>query len=179
MRKRARDLASPLSFPVIANVGTPYYYARRYDEAIEYCQKALELSPRFPRCHLWIGQAYVQMGKHEAAIAEIKQAIELHEDSINPFGVLGYAYAVAGRRAEARKVIAELEELSKRKYVSPYFIAVIYTGLGERDQAFLWLEKAYQERHPYMTLIGVEPAFDPLRSDPRFGGLLRRVGLPS
>ena len=86
---------------------------------------------------------------------------------------------MAGRRAEARKVIDELEQLSKRKYVSPYFIAVIYSGLGERDQTFAWLEKAYQERHPYMTLIGVEPVFDPVRSDPRFADLVRRVGLPS
>ena len=178
-RIEARDLAPPLSFPVIANVFTPYYYARRYDEAIKQCERALELNPRFPRCHLWIGQAYVQMGKHEAAIAELKQAITLHGDSANPLAALGHAYAVAGKRAEARKVIDELQELSKRKYVSPYFIAVIYTGLGQRDQAFTWLEKAYEERHPYMTLIGVEPLLDPLRSDPRFLNLVRRVGLPS
>jgi tetratricopeptide (TPR) repeat protein len=164
---------------VIANDFTPYYYARRYDEAIKYCQRALELNPRYPRCHLWIGQAYVQMGKHEAAIAEIKQAVTLTEGNSNPTAALGHAYAVAGKRAEARKVIVELEQLSKRKYVSPYFIAVIYTGLGERDQAFTWLEKAYQERHQYMTLIGVEPLFDPLRSDPRFAALLRRLGIPS
>jgi DNA-binding winged helix-turn-helix (wHTH) protein/TolB-like protein/Tfp pilus assembly protein PilF len=179
MRKRARDLASPLAFPVIANVFTPYYYARQYDEAIKQCQRALELNPRYPRCHLWIGQAYVQMGKHEAAIAEIKQAVTLSEGNSNPTAALGHAYAVAGKRAEARKVIGELEKLAKRKYVSPYFIAVIYTGLGERDQAFAWLEKAYQERHQYMTLIGVEPLFDPLRSDPRFANLMRRIGLPS
>jgi hypothetical protein len=92
---------------------------------------------------------------------------------------LGHAYAVAGKRAEARKVIAELEQLSKGKYISPYFFAVIYAGLGERDQTFAWLERAYQERHQFMTLLGVEPLFDPLRSDPRFAGLVRRIGLPS
>ncbi len=86
---------------------------------------------------------------------------------------------MAGKRAEARKVIDDLAELSKRKYVSPLFIAGIYAGLGERDQAFAWLEKAYQERPPSMTLIGVEPVFDSLRSDPRFVDLVRRVGLPS
>lgn len=179
MRILARDLAPPSSFPVISNVFTPYYYARRYGEAIKYCQRALELNPRFPRCHLWIGQAYVQMGKHEAAIAEIKQAVTLSEGDSNPTAALGHAYAVAGKRAEARKVIRELEQLAKQKYVSPYFIAVIYAGLGDRDQTFAWLEKAYQERHQYMTLIGVEPVFDPVRSDPRFANLIRRIGLPS
>ena len=179
MRILARDLAPPSSFPVIANVFTPYYYARRYDEAIKHCQRALELNPRYSRCHLWIGQAYVQMGKHEAAIAEIKQAVTLSEGHSNPTAALGHAYAVAGKRAEARKVIGELEQLAKQKYVSPYFIAVIYAGLGDRDQTFAWLEKAYQERHQYMTLIGVEPVFDPVRSDPRFANLIRRIGLPS
>jgi DNA-binding winged helix-turn-helix (wHTH) protein/TolB-like protein/Tfp pilus assembly protein PilF len=178
MRKLARDLAAPSAFAVIANVFTPYYYARQYDEAIKYCQKALELNPRFPRCHLWIGQAYVQMGKHEAAIAEIKQAITFSGGHPIHTAALGHAYAVAGKRAEARKVIAELETLAKQKYVSPYFIAIIYAGLGERDQTFAWLEKAYQERHQLMTLIGVEPLFDPVRSDPRFVDLVRRIELP-
>ena len=86
---------------------------------------------------------------------------------------------MAGRRAEARKVIDDLAERSKRKYVSPYFIAGIYAALGERDHAFAWLEKAYQDRHPFMTLIGAEPVFDSLRSDPRFADLVRRIGLPS
>ena len=179
MRKLARDLAPPSSFPVIANVFTPYYYARRYDEAITYCQKALELNPRFPRCHLWIGQAYVQMGKYEAAVAEIKQAITFSGGNTIHTAALGHAYAMAGKRTEARKAISDLERLSKREYVSPYFIAVIYAGLGERDQTFAWLEKAFQERHQFMTLIGVEPLFDPVRSDPRFADLMRRVGLPS
>lgn len=179
MRKLARDLAPPSAFPVIANVSTAYYYARRYEEAIEHCQKALELNPRFPRCYLWIGQAYVQMGKHEEAIAKIKQAITFSGGNTIHTAALGHAYAVAGKRAEARKVIVELEKLAKQKYVSPYFFAVIYAGLGERDQTFAWLEKAFQERHQLMTLIGAEPLFDSVRSDPRFAELVRRVGLPS
>jgi tetratricopeptide (TPR) repeat protein len=177
-RKRSRELV-PLSPTITANVGYPYYYARQYDEAIRHYKSALELNPRFSWSHLWIGQAYVQMGRHEEAIAEINKAITLSGGNTRDIATLGHAYAVAGRRAEARKVIAELEQLSKRKYVAPYFIAVIYVGLGERDQAFAWLEKAFKERHPYMTLIGVEPVFDPLRSDPRFADLMRRVGLPS
>lgn len=178
LRKRASDLAGPSSFPVIANLGNAYHYARRYEEAIKHYQRALELNPRFERGHVAMGMAYVQLGKHEEAIAEIKQAISLR-DEIRNTAALGYAYAVAGKRAEARKVIDDLVELSKGEYVRTFYIAGIYAALGERDQAFAWLEKAYQDRHPQMTLIGVDPAFDPLRSDPRFAALLRRVGLPS
>jgi DNA-binding winged helix-turn-helix (wHTH) protein/TolB-like protein len=178
LRKRANDLAGPSAFPVIASLGNAYFYARQYEEAIKQYQRALELNPRMARAHVSIGMTYVQMGKHEEAIAEIKQAISLQEDTRN-IAALGYAYAVAGKRDEARKVIDDLAERSKRKYVSPSFIAGIYAGLGERDQAFAWLEKAYQERQPSLTLIGVEAVFDPLRSDPRFADLMRRVGLPS
>jgi DNA-binding winged helix-turn-helix (wHTH) protein/TolB-like protein/Flp pilus assembly protein TadD len=177
MRKRARDLAPPVA-PIIANVGFAYYYARQYDEAIKHHQRALDLNPRFFRSQLAIGNAYVQLGKYEEGIAEIKKAISFREET-RAIATLGHAYAVAGRHAEARKVIDQLEQLSKRKYVPPYFIAVIYAGLGERDKMFAWLESAYQERHPFMTFIGVEPMFDPVRSDPRFIDLVRRIGLPS
>ena len=179
MRKRALDLVPPSTFPVIANVGYVYYFARKYEEAIKYHQRALELNPRFARSHLAIGNAYVQLGKYEQAIAEINQAITLSGGDVKAIASLGHAYAVAGRHAEARKVLDQLEQLSKRKYVSPYFIAVIYAGLRERDQMFVWLEKAYQERHPFMTTIAVDPVFDQVRSDPRFSELVRRVGLPS
>jgi tetratricopeptide (TPR) repeat protein len=177
LRKRARDLAPPVA-PIIANVGFAYYYARQYEEAIEHHQRALELNPRFFRSQLAIGHAHVQLGKYEEGIAEIKKAISFRDET-TAIAAVGHAYAVAGRHAEARKVIDQLEQLSKRTYVPPYFIAVIYAGLGERDQMFAWLEKAYQERHPFMTLIGVEPMFDRVRSDPRFIDLVRRIGLPS
>lgn len=91
---------------------------------------------------------------------------------------LGHAYAVSGKRNEALKVLGELQGQARQKYVSPYFIALIYTGLGEKEQAFAWLEKAYEQRHPYLILIKVEPVFDSLRSDPRFAELMRKVGLP-
>lgn len=178
LRKRASDLAGPSAVPVIASLGNAYHYARQYEEAIKHYQRALELNPRFERGHVAMGMAYVQLGRHEEAIAEINQAISLR-DEIRNIAALGYAYAVAGKRAEARKVIDDLVELSKGEYVRPFYIAGIYAALGERDQAFTWLEKAYQDRHPQMTLIGVDPAFDPLRSDPRFAALLRRVGIPS
>ncbi|MBA2731692.1 MAG: protein kinase [Acidobacteria bacterium] len=176
-RKLTREL-DPLSPTTTANIGYPYYYARQYNQAIEYYRKALELDPNYAWSYLWIGQAYVEKGMYEEAITEINKAITLSESSTRMTATLGYAYAVAGKRDEAQKVIVELQEQSKRRYVPPYFIAVVYSGLGEKEQAFEWLEKAYQERHPYLTLLKVEPVFDKLRSDPRFADLIRRVGLP-
>jgi len=86
-------------------------------------------------------------------------------------------YSLAGRHDEARKLLGELEALSKRKYVPPFFIAAVYIGLGEKDRAFEWLEKVYQERSPNLVNLKVQPLFDPIRSDPRFVNLLQRVGL--
>ena len=92
---------------------------------------------------------------------------------------LGHALAVAGRRAEARAVLEGLRQLSSSRYVSPYSVALVHAGLGDRDQALAWLDKAYDERSDYMPYLGLEPMLDPLRSDPRFSALVRRVGLPS
>jgi len=90
---------------------------------------------------------------------------------------LGHAYAVSGNRSEAQNVLNDLQHLAKQRYVSPYFIAVIYVGLQEDDLALEWLEKAYQERHPYLILLKVEPVFDRLRKNDKFIDLQRRVGL--
>jgi tetratricopeptide (TPR) repeat protein len=98
--------------------------------------------------------------------------------NVRHIATLGHAYAVAGKRDEALKILDELQRPAAQKYVSPFFVALIYAGLGEKDQAFAWLEKAYQERHPYMILIKVEPVFQSLHSDPRFADLTRRIGLP-
>jgi DNA-binding winged helix-turn-helix (wHTH) protein/TolB-like protein/Tfp pilus assembly protein PilF len=175
-RELARKL-DPLSPNAVATVGYPHYYAGRYDEAIKYFKQALELDPNFSWSHLWMGQAYLEKGMHQEAIDEIQKALKLSEGSTRALATLGYAYAVAGKRAEALKVIANLDELAKQKYVSPYFIAVIYAGLKDRDAAFAALEKAFEERQPYLTHLNVEPVFANLREDPRFDDLLRRIGL--
>jgi eukaryotic-like serine/threonine-protein kinase len=171
------EKADPLSPFAAANVGYPYYYAHQYDEAIRHYRKALELDPNYSWGHLWIGQAYLQKEMYKEAIDEINQAIRLSNGDTRPLATLGHAYAVAGRRDDAIKVLAQLQQLAKQRYVSPYFIALVYVGLREDDQAFAWLEKAYEERHPYLILMKVEPVFDRLRPDPRFADLVRRVGL--
>lgn len=176
-RERTRQL-NPVLPIAIADVGYPLYYANRYNEALGHYRKSLELDPNFSWGHLWIGQVYVQQRQFEKAFEEIKKAIVLSGGNARDLATLGHAYAVAGQKDQARKILEQLQQSVGQKYVSPFFVALIYSGLGEKDQAFVWLEKAYEERHPYLILIKVEPVFENLHSDPRFADLTRRIGLP-
>ena len=150
------------------------FLGRQYDDAILASQKTLELDPNFAVAHMIIGLSYVQKKMYEQGISELQKA------SANPDSraLLGYAYAVAGKRTEGRKILIELEHSATEKYVSPFPIAVAYTGMGEKDRAFAALEKAYEERSWGMGMLRVNPVFDPIRSDPRFASLVRRVNLP-
>ena len=176
-RKLAQQL-DPLSPFATANAGYPYYYARRYDEALEQYRRAVDLDPNYPWTHLWIGQAYVQKGMYKEAIDAIDQAIRLSGGDIRAKATLGHAYGVAGRQAEARAILDELKKRSAERYVSPYFLALVYAGLNDADRAVASLEATYRERHPYLIFFGVEPVFDRLRSDPRVLALQKRIGLP-
>jgi eukaryotic-like serine/threonine-protein kinase len=175
--KQAQKL-DPLSPWISADLGLVFYVARRYDEAIQQFQETLEIDQNFAQAHLNLGFAYEQKGMYEGAIVEMRKAVSLSGDRTKFVGYLGYAYAVAGKRTEAQKMIDEWKAASSQGYASPYHLARIYTGLGEKDQAFNWLEKAAQERYSSMVWLRVDPLWDPLRSDPRFADLLRRVGLP-
>jgi TolB-like protein/Flp pilus assembly protein TadD len=166
----------PLSLVINMNAGWVFYFARQYDEAVGQCRKTLELDPNFAPGHWMLGQAYRQKGMHEEAIAEFQKAVALFEGDPIQLAVLGHGYAVAGKRSEAQKIIKELTELSKQRYFPPYFIALIYVGLDDKDQAFELLEKAFAERSANLTVLQAEPMFDPVRSDARFQDLLRRVG---
>lgn len=174
--RRAHEI-DPLSLPINRDVGLIYYRARQYDLAIEQYLKTIELDPSFWSAHQHLGWAYEQKEMYEEAIAELNQATAIAGDRTSIRAQLGHVYAVSGWRAEAEKTLAELREPSKQPYVSPYEIALIYTGLGENYRAFEWLEQAYQDRSGWLIYLKVEPMLDGLRSDPRFTDLLRRVGL--
>ena len=111
------------------------------------------------------------------AIDEISQAIQLSYGDTRAKATLGHAYGVSGRREDALKVLEELQDISRKRYVSPYYIALVYVGLGDKQQAITWLQKAHEERQPYLTLMKVEPVFDSLHSEPGFVAIERSVGL--
>ncbi len=174
---RAQEI-DPLSLAINRDVGFVYHFGTRQCElAIEQFLKTLEMDPTFWSARWHLGLAYEQKGMYEAAIAELKQALNLAGDRSWILGELGYAYAVSGRRKEAEKVLRELRERSQERYVSAYEIALIYAGLEAKDEAFAWLEKAYLERSYALIHLKVEPMLDSLRPDSRFADLLQRIGL--
>jgi len=174
--KRAQQL-DPLSLVINSAVGRMLYHARRYDEAIEQGRKTLEMDPNFAVGHWWLGLPYEQKAMYREAIAEFQKGLELSGGNPSMLGDLGHVYAVAGNRDKARQALARLQEMSKRRYVSAFDIAIIYTGLGDQERGFEWLEKAFEDRSWGMIRLKVDPRFDRLRADPRFVGLLRRMGL--
>ena len=178
-RKRAREL-EPLNLTINFALGLTFYYDRDYDQAIEQFQKTLELDQNFPAVLTFLPAAYEQKGNYDKAIAEFKKAVLLQganaESSFSLSG-LGHVYGVSGKKAEARAVLDKLKQKSRQEYISAVHIALVYAGLGEKDQAFAWLEEAYKERSFQMQGLKLDPRWDSLRSDPRFADLLRRVGL--
>lgn len=174
---RAQQL-DPLSLFQHTHAGWVLYLARRYDQVIEVSRSILDLDPNNPEAHYQLGMAYTQKGMHPEAIAAFRKAITFSGGAPGAIAALGYAHAVAGDKGQALKALRELKQLAQRRHISSFDIATIYVGLGEKDQAFQWLEKAYQERHPRMVSLKVEPILEPLQPDPRFQDLVRRVGLP-
>jgi DNA-binding winged helix-turn-helix (wHTH) protein/TolB-like protein len=174
--QRAQEL-EPLSLVTSTAMGLVLYRARQNNQAIEQWRKTLEIDPNFWMTHFYLGLAYVQEGKYGAAVSEFHKGKTLSEDDSNVIALLGYAQGLAGKRSEAQKILDKLTLLPKQKYISPFSIAEIYIGLGEKDRAFEWLEKAYEDRTWLLRILNVEPIFDPIRSDPRFTDLLRRIGL--
>ncbi len=175
--RRAQEL-DPVSLVKITGVGQVLLLARRYDESIEQCRRALEMDPNLGFAHWLLGLAYMYKGTYEPAIRALQKSIPLSGDSPDEPASLGLAYALSGKSGEARKIMEELTQRSKRKYLSSIPIATLHAALGEKDQAFALLDSAYDERDTLLILLKVEPMFDPLRSDPRFADLVRRVGFP-
>ena len=172
--KRAVEL-DPLSLIINADLGTDYYFARRYDESIAQLRKTVELDPGFYYVRLNLGEALAAKGALDEAIAEYQKAHALNDD---PFilGLLGHAYASSGNKAEALKILDQLEELSKQHYVSAYSFAVLYVGLGDKEEALRWLEQSYQDRAGNdIGWIRVDSILNSLHDDPRFEALAEKI----
>jgi len=172
--KRAEEL-EPLSFISNSHLGWILYFAGRYDEAIAHCKRLLDVDPNFFPARRYMGLAYEQKGMYAEAIDQFQQGVNLSGSPLM-MSLLGHAYAASGKKAEAQRILAELDQ-QKQRYVSPYTIATIYAGLGEKDQAFKWLEKAFEERDIWLMNLKVDPVLKNLRSDQRFANLLQRIGL--
>ncbi len=181
--KRALDL-DPVDDNLTDCLCWHSFAARQYDNSIRMARDLLIRVPDDTWEMAILGWDYEQKGMHEQAIAEFKKAVELTEKNspdFSPFFLAGLAhsYALAGRRSDAEQVLQGLLGRARKSYVSPFDIALIYTALGEKDTAFAWLAKAVAERSTWLVYSKWEPRLDPLRSDPRFHDLLRRIGLPT
>jgi TolB-like protein/Flp pilus assembly protein TadD len=173
---RAREL-DPLSSIINTLNGSVLLYARREDEASMTLQKTLELDPNFWIAHYFFGKTYLAKKQYSDAIAEFSKARELSGGNSLAIGMIGYGWALAGDLAKARAVLTELKSLSSQRYVPPSNVAVLCFALGEKDEGFIWLEKAYQDHDVRLSRMKVDPEWDSMRSDPRFVAILKRIDL--
>jgi serine/threonine-protein kinase len=171
--KQAQEL-DPLSLIINTSLGRVLYGARQYDRAIEQLKKTIDMDSNFAEAHFQIAMVYEQKRMYAEALAEYQKAIELYQD---PTMIAWSAriYALTGRRTDAERVLAQLKEQAKQKYISPYPLATVYAALGERDKTFEYLEKVYDERSYYVVFLNIDSVFDGLRSDARFQDLLHRI----
>jgi TolB-like protein/Tfp pilus assembly protein PilF len=174
--KKALEL-DPASLVMNTFMGATLYYAGRYDEAIDQCRRTIQMDPNFAVAHWHLGLAYEQKQILDAATEEFKKAISLSEGSPLMRAALGRAYAESQKKYEANEMLSELNDLAKRQYVSAYEVAKIYVALGNSEQAFQLLAKAYAEHSFHLPNLNVCPQLKPVRSDPRFRDLVQRIGL--
>jgi serine/threonine protein kinase/tetratricopeptide (TPR) repeat protein len=174
---RAHEL-DPLSQVTNLAPGLRQYYSKQYQPAINVFQKTVASDALFVPAHVYLGRAYEQAGVNRDAIAEFRKALDLSEGDTNELAALGHAYAVSHQESEARKILQQLTDRAQQTYVQPTWVAVIHIGLGENDQAFDWLQRAYEDRSAWLVNLKIDPFFDPVRSDQKFTDLVRRVGLP-
>jgi TolB-like protein/Tfp pilus assembly protein PilF len=173
---RARQL-DPLSQMAAATQGRHgYFFARQYERAREELGNVVRTDPEFWIGHNFLGWTYAVAGQFAEAMAAFSTAKQLDDNPETLVG-LGFTFGISGERARAEEILRQLQDLRKQNYVQPVSIALVYTGLGEKDEAFEWLDKAYEEHAQWLSEIKVDPAFDPLRTDARFTDLLKRVGL--
>jgi len=175
---RARDL-DPLSISTNFSLGWRLYMARQYDQAIEQLRNTLEMDPDFALPRTVLGQAYEHKGGYAQAISELQKAVSISHGSPAMLGALGHALATAGNKPEAEKILVQMNESSKTRYVSPFYVAMVYAGLQEDDKTLAWLEKAYNDRSNAVIFLKVDPAFDGMRSNARFQALLTRLAQPT
>jgi eukaryotic-like serine/threonine-protein kinase len=167
----------PLSYRYFADGAMDYFMGRRYDQALLQAQKSLSLQPDYFIAHAYLGLIYAQTGRSSESVAEAQKGVQLSGSPMAQ-GVLGYSYAAAGRKSEAKKIAADLQGNLDKHFLCPYEIGTIYVRLGEPDESFHWLNRAYEERSVCISSVKFDPRLDPIRSDPRYEPLVRQLNFP-
>jgi TolB-like protein/DNA-binding winged helix-turn-helix (wHTH) protein/Tfp pilus assembly protein PilF len=173
--RRAQAL-DPLSTAVATDVGFGAYYAGRYEDAVTDLRSTLSITPNFPLAHLWLGRAYEEQRRFEDAIQEFGETRKVLGEWPVALAAVGHVDGVAGRRADAEAVLVRLSELARRQYVTEYGVALVHAGLGDREAAFAWLDRAVAARSHWLVWLKLDPRWTTLRDDRRFGALLDRIG---
>jgi serine/threonine-protein kinase len=173
--QRAQQL-DPLGLIINVVIGTALYMGRRYEEAIREFRKVIEMDSGFAPTYIWLALSHIGQSRYDEAVDVLQEVVRHNVAGVTHRAVLGCALGLAGRTSESERVLDELHQLAKTEYVSPFGIAVVEMGLGRSDDAFLSLEQAYEHRSPWLVFLGVYPLLDPLRTDPRFSELVRKVG---
>jgi DNA-binding winged helix-turn-helix (wHTH) protein/Tfp pilus assembly protein PilF len=172
---RQRD---PLSLPINSDLGFHCYYTGQYEEAVKQLKFVLELNYEFAPAHLWLGRTYQEQGRFDDAIAEFRRVEERLQEWPVAVAARAFVAAIAGRLGEARRILAELKSLANRKFVTSYALALVHAGLGENDEAFDWLNRAFEERSNWLVWMRLDPRWSRLRVDPRFAEFENRVAFP-
>jgi tetratricopeptide (TPR) repeat protein len=168
----------PFSLQINMNLATTYYLRGEYDRAVNHLIKTIELEPSYMPTHFVLGCVYIQQKRLAEAIAEFQLIYKLDAEAYLALGFMGYAHALGGQRAEAETLLFVLQDISQRKYVSPYSMLVIHLALGPEERVFEILEQLYDERNDWLVWLKVSPELKGLRNDARFKELMRRVGFP-
>ena len=175
--KRALEL-EPLSIPMNANLGGAYMYARQSDAALEQAKKTFELDPGHITARIWLENIYQSRGMYRESLPLVEETLKTHPSDLYALQYAAYAYAKTGRSSEAEAILGKFRELEKTEPVDAYSLVSIYIALGDKERAFAALEKSFEQRSFYLPYLQVDPFMDPLRDDPRFKSLVKRVGLP-
>lgn len=174
---KAQEL-DPLNLAINTGVGHVLYLSRQYDKSIEQYKKAVDLDPNFTLTHIWFGRPYLEKGMYSEAISELQTAVKLSGEGTLALAMLGHGFASGGRAEDAKKVLDQLLERSKTRYVPSYWLAVVYNGFKDREQVIKWLGKAYEERSSWLVWCNVEPRFDWLRDDTAFKSMMQAMKFP-
>jgi len=174
---KAQEL-DPLNLAINTGAGHVLYLSKQYDRSIEQYKRAVDLDPNFTLTHIWFGRPYLEKGMYTEAISELETAVKLSGEGTLALAMLGHGLASAGKKEDAQKILDQLVERSKTRYVPSYWVAVVYNGFKDREQVLKWLQRAYEERSSWLVWCNVEPRFDWLRGDPEFSSLMSAMKFP-